>query len=187
MWGPKEYTFFDVFLKAFNKNTSITNFHPLGSTSKPLSRSKEPYRRKGKTQLNRQMSLLVSKPTRNFPPNLHWPKAKTTILHLPSKFKNLVLIQNLKKQKTKNSGYQRLILCTTLWNYSNSPIKRRQEWVLNLSHFKIFSLEEEGCKDILKCDSFWKIIILSLTSPMHIIMSCPQQMPKLPAPTPPCG
>lgn len=101
MWGPKECTFFDVFLKAFNKNTSITNFHPLGSTSKPLSRSKEPYRRKGKTQLDRQMSLLVSKPTRNFPPNLHWPKAKTTILHLPSKFKNLVLIQNLKKTKNK--------------------------------------------------------------------------------------
>lgn len=101
------------------------------------------------------MSLWVSKPTRNFPPNLHWPKAKTTILHLPSKFKNLVLIQNLKKKT--NSGYRRLILCTTLWNYSNLPMKRR-EWFLNLSHFKIFSLDEEGYKDILKCDYFWKII-----------------------------
>lgn len=103
----------------------------MAETSKPLSSFKQSYGRKGKTQLGRQMSLLIAKCTWNFPPNLQWLKAKMTILHLPPKLNNLLLVK--KKESVCIKGQYSARYCETEERIKQNE---RQYWCMILSPLK---------------------------------------------------
>lgn len=100
--------------------------HKLLSTSLELATSKQRYGRKGKTPLGRQMSLLISKRTWNFPPNLHWLKAKMTIPHLPFKLKELLLIKKYFKLCVSKVCTQHITVkkWKTIWGHYSFSLKK---------------------------------------------------------------
>lgn len=96
------------------------------------------------------MSLLIAKCTWNFPPNLQWLKAKMTILHLPPKLNNLLLVK--KKESVCIKGQYSARYCETEERIKQNE---RQYWCMILSPLKNIIPEWWKNRGVKRCTKMW--------------------------------